>query len=287
MEGITLEIMDKALRQAREGRRHILRAMLRGYCRAQLRDPTCRRRPYPFLCAAESNQPPRRTLSPYAPRIIRIPMDPAKAGALIGPQGKTIKGIISETGIQGIQLSDDQKFVEISGVGKEAVEQAVLRVRAIVEDPIPGTIYRQETRRSAPAGGGAPRSLPRRLMPAAPRPRRDARIVQVAQFGVFVEIMPGREGLCHVSELDVKPVSDVAAAFKEGECSVPPLVPLVPSYAGLLLSASVVHMTLRFCFTGDLVDVVLLEALENGKLKLSRRALLNAKAKGETPLGRL
>ena len=153
--------------------------------------------------------PPRGTLSPYAPRIRTVLIPVEKIGAVIGSGGRTARGIQETTGVEiQIEQSGECFLVGPSDAALQAAEDAV---RALAFDPEVGSVYRQ------------------------------ARVVQVAPFGAFVEIAPKRDGLLHVSEWDVHRTANIGDVVKEG----------------------------------DLVDVMVLEVNEGtGKVKLSRKALL-------------
>ena len=144
IEGLDLSIMREALDQAREGRLHILGEMEKA------------------LAA------PRADLSPYAPRIVTVQINPEKIGDLIGPKGKTIRGIQDETGAE-ISV-DDSGTVTIAAVGGEAMERARQMVQAITQEPIVGEVY-------------------------------EGLVKSTTAFGAFVEILPGTEALLHISEM--------------------------------------------------------------------------------------
>ena len=144
IQGLEIKIMEEALEQAREGRLHILGEMKKA------------------LAA------PRADLSPYAPRIVTLNISPEKIGDLIGPKGKTIRGIQDET---GAELSvDDSGLVTIAAVGGESMERARQMVMALTAEPIVGEVY-------------------------------EGTVKSTMQFGAFIEIMPGTEALLHISEL--------------------------------------------------------------------------------------
>ncbi len=187
--GISAQILKDALAQAHEGRMHILREMLRAI------------------------EKPRDEISPYAPRIIRIKIDPDKIGLIIGPGGKMIKSIQEETKAT-IEIDDDGT-VNIWGVGMDSAEKARERIEALTEEVKPGRVY------------------------------NDCRVVSVKDFGCFVEVLPGQEGLVHVSELGdgfVNKVSDVVAV-------------------------------------GDRIDVKCVGVDNQGRIKLSKKAVLAASQK--------
>jgi polyribonucleotide nucleotidyltransferase len=160
VEGITHEIMAKALMQAKEGREHILSKM----------NQACPK--------------PREELSKYAPRIVIIKVKPSKIGTIIGPGGKQIRAIVDETGVD-LDIDDDG-IVNISGVDPEGVKRAKEIVESLVAEVEVGQTY-------------------------------NGKIVSIVAFGVFVEIIPGQEGLCHISELSHERVEDIGALFKEGQ----------------------------------------------------------------------
>jgi polyribonucleotide nucleotidyltransferase len=144
IEGLDLDIMREALDQAREGRLHILGEMNKA------------------LGA------PRPDLSPYAPRIVTVQINPEKIGDLIGPKGKTIRGIQDETGAE--ITVDDSGTVTIAAVGGEAMERARQMVQAITQEPVVGEVY-------------------------------EGLVKSTTAFGAFVEILPGTEALLHISEM--------------------------------------------------------------------------------------
>jgi polyribonucleotide nucleotidyltransferase len=183
IEGLDLKIMREALAQAREGRLHILGEM------------------------AKTLAEPRSDLSPYAPRIVTVQINPEKIGDLIGPKGKTIRGIQEETGAE-INV-EDTGLVTIAAVGGEAMERAREMVRQLTAEPVIGDIY-------------------------------EGTVKSTTAFGAFVEIMPGTEGLVHISEL------------KHGRT----------------------EKTEDVVKRGDRVRVKLLDRDERGRLRLSMKALL-------------
>ncbi|HWJ23332.1 MAG TPA: polyribonucleotide nucleotidyltransferase, partial [Gemmatimonadaceae bacterium] len=160
IEGLDLEIMKQALAQAREGRLHIL-----GEMRKALAEP-------------------RAELSPYAPRIVTMTINPEKIGDLIGPKGKTIRGIQEETGAE--ITVDDTGTVTIAAVGGEAMERARQMVRAITAEPIVGDTY-------------------------------EGTVKSTTAFGAFVEIMPGTEALLHISEMRHARVEKTEDVVKKGD----------------------------------------------------------------------
>ncbi|MGQ9706978.1 MAG: polyribonucleotide nucleotidyltransferase [bacterium] len=127
---------------------------------------------------------PKKELSPYAPRIriLQIPVE--KIGEVIGPGGKMIRKIINDTGVD-IDIKDDGR-VFISSTNSDGVKKAVDIIESLTEDVEVGKIYK-------------------------------GRVVRIAEFGAFIEIPPGKEGLCHISQLDVNRVGRVEDIVKVGD----------------------------------------------------------------------
>jgi polyribonucleotide nucleotidyltransferase len=163
VDGLSYEVLSKALQQAKEGRLHILNKML------------------------EIIPEPRAEYKPNVPRIevIEIPKD--MIGAIIGPGGKVIQAIQEETGtVIVIEEVDKVGLVQISGPGVEPLEAAKKRIKAIIALPEVGEIYK-------------------------------GKVKSVVSFGAFVEIIPGKDGLLHVSEMDWNRVETAEDFIKEGE----------------------------------------------------------------------
>jgi polyribonucleotide nucleotidyltransferase len=160
IDGLDLKIMTEALAQAKEGRLHILGEM------------------------AKALNAPKADLSPYAPRIVTLTISPEKIGDLIGPKGKTIRGIQDETGAE--LTVDDSGLVTIAAVGGEAMERAKQMVKAITAEPVVGDTY-------------------------------EGTVKSITAFGAFVEIMPGTEALLHVSEIKWERVDKTEDVLKKGE----------------------------------------------------------------------
>jgi polyribonucleotide nucleotidyltransferase len=160
VSGITTEIMQKALEQARRGRMHILGKM------------------------TEALPTPRQNISAFAPRIvtIRIPVD--KIRDVIGPGGKTIRGIIERTGVK-IDVEDDGR-VNVASADGASAQKAVSIIQELTATPELNKTYLGKVQR-------------------------------ITDFGAFVEIMPGTDGLLHVSEIANHRVKDVRDELKEGE----------------------------------------------------------------------
>lgn len=160
ISGVNREIMDQALRQAREGRLHILNIM--------------------NSVLAE----PRSNVSGHAPRIITFKVKPDKIREIIGPGGKVIRGIIEATGVK-IDVEDDGT-VRIASVDEEASKKAIEMVQRIAAEAEVGKIYKGTVRK-------------------------------IVEFGAFVEILPGTDGLIHISQLAPERVRKVTDVLKEGD----------------------------------------------------------------------
>jgi polyribonucleotide nucleotidyltransferase len=164
---------------------------------------------------ARCDPAPAGELSHYAPRIRTIMIPVEKIGAVIGSGGRVARSIQEATGVEINIEQTGECFLK--GPTDAALKAAEAAVRALAFDPLPGQVYRQ------------------------------ARVVQVAPFGAFVEVAPKRDGLLHISEWDVGRTANIADVVKEG----------------------------------DRVDVMVLEVAEGtGKIKLSRKAMLLADAGG-------
>ena len=158
--GVSENVLRVALEQAREGRIHILREMIKALDR------------------------PREEISPHAPKIIQLRIDPEKIGIVIGPGGKMIKKIQEETGSQ-IEIEDDGT-VKIWGTSLVGATDAQHRIEALTEEVKSGRVYQ-------------------------------GRVVSIKDFGCFVEVLPGQEGLVHVSELGNGFVQKVGDVVKIGD----------------------------------------------------------------------
>jgi polyribonucleotide nucleotidyltransferase len=161
---------------------------------------------------------PKKDISSHAPRLVRTKIDPQKIGLLIGPGGKTIRLIQEETA-STIDVTDDGT-VTISGPNQAGVDDALARVEALTEEIKVGKIY-------------------------------NGVVSSIKDFGAFIEIVPGKDGLCHISELSdgyVKSVSDV-------------------------------------CKEGDKMQVKVIAVDDQNRVKLSRKAVLAEQGKGGEPGG--
>ena len=160
LTGLSLDLARQAFEQAREARLAILDKM------------------------AEAIKAPRAELSKYAPRIFTIKINPEKIGAVIGPQGKVIKGIVEATGCQ-IDIEDDGS-VHIFSTSGEAADRAIEQIKAITAEVEVGKIYR-------------------------------GKVVGIKEFGAFVEILPDKDGLLHISEIADYRVKNVEDVIKMGD----------------------------------------------------------------------
>ena len=186
VDGLSFEILEKALNQAREGRMHIL---------GKITD-----------CIAE----PRAELKPHAPRIetMRIPKE--FIGAVIGPGGKIIQGMQEETGATiSIEEVEGEGIIEIAANNGAAISEAIAKIRAIVAIPEAGEIYE---------------GVVRSVMP----------------YGAFVEFMPGKDGLLHISEIDWKRFETMEeTGIKEGDNITIKLLDIDPKTGKFKLSRRV------------------------------------------------
>ncbi|MGD8961575.1 MAG: polyribonucleotide nucleotidyltransferase [Desulfobacterales bacterium] len=180
------EIMQKALEQARVGRLFILKKML------------------------EAISEPRKEISPYAPTISTIKINPDKIREVIGPGGKIIRGIQSETNTS-IEI-DDSGLVKIAAYSKEEGLAAIKMVEDLTQEPEVGAVY-------------------------------EGTVVKVTDFGAFVQILPGTDGLVHISQLANRRITKVTDVVKEG----------------------------------DSLKVKVLEISRDGKIRLSHKAILEEK----------
>lgn len=187
VQGLPYEVLTKALMQAREGRLHIIGEM------------------------EKTMSQPNADFKPNAPRIIEIIIDTDQIGAVIGPGGKIIQEIQRESGATiTIEEKDNKGIVQIAAVGKESMDKALARVRAIVAVPEIGAVYK-------------------------------GKVKNIQSFGAFIEIMPGKDALLHISEISHERLASMDGVLKEGE----------------------------------IIEVKLIGVDEkNGKLKLSRKVLL-------------
>lgn len=195
VDGLSYEILEKALRQAKEGRLFILNKML------------------------ETLSEPRADFKPHVPRIVVMFVPKEMIGAVIGPGGKIIQNIQLETGATiTIEEIGDQGRVEIAATSKESIDAAINKIKGIVAIPEVGETY-------------------------------VGKVKSIMSYGAFVEFLPGKEGLLHISEIEWKRTESMdQTGIKEG----------------------------------DMIEVKLLDIDEKtGKFKLSRKALLPRPPKEE------
>ncbi|NUQ04905.1 MAG: polyribonucleotide nucleotidyltransferase, partial [Anaerolineae bacterium] len=183
IEGVTDAVMTQALAQAKDARLTILDLIL------------------------QTIPEPRKSLSPYAPRMESIKISPEKIGAVIGPGGKTVRGIQERIGVK-IDIQEDGTIF-VAGVDGRTVEQAINEIRGMTEEAEVGRIY-------------------------------TGKVTRIEPYGAFVEYMPGREGLVHISQL-----ADRRIATPDEEVAL-----------------------------GDEIMVMVTDAPADGKVRLSRQAVL-------------
>jgi polyribonucleotide nucleotidyltransferase len=187
IEGLSRDVLLKALKQAREARSHILDAM------------------------EETISEPREDLSPYAPRLTKLQIDPDRIGAVIGPGGKVVKSIQKETNTEiSVDEEEGTGIVTIAATNQDDAEAAIERVKQIVAVPKEGEDY-------------------------------VGTVKGIRDFGAFVEIMPERTGLLHVSEISHEYVEDIE----------------------------------EYLQVGDKVKVHLLEVKDDGKMRLTRKPFVS------------
>jgi len=189
VDGISMEIIRASLDQTKLGRMHILDTSMN-------------------VAIAE----PREEISPYAPKMAIIRINPDQIAEVIGSRGKVIKRIIEESGVEKIDTEDDGRIF-VSDRDIEKVNRAVEIIKAIVNPPEVGAIY-------------------------------TGKVTRLMTFGCFVEIAPEKEGLVHVSQLDVKRVENVE----------------------------------EFVKVGDELQVKVVEIDDQGRINLSRKAVLDPDA---------
>ena len=163
-DGLSYEILEKALAQAKAGREHILGEMMK------------------------TISEPREDFKPHVPRIEQFTIPKEFIGAVIGPGGKIIQGMQEETGATiTIDEEDGVGKIQVSGPNKESIDAAIAKIRAIVAIPEVGETY-------------------------------NAKVISIMPYGCFVEFMPGKEGLLHISEIAWKRLETVEeAGLKEGD----------------------------------------------------------------------
>ncbi|PWS28931.1 polyribonucleotide nucleotidyltransferase [Pedobacter yonginense] len=195
INGLSYEVLTKALLQAKEGRLHILNEM------------------------KKTISQPNEDYKPHAPRIVSLTIDKEFIGAIIGPGGKIIQEMQRETGASiSIEEVDGKGIVEVFADNKASIDAAVTRIRNIVAKPEIGEVYQ-------------------------------GKVKSIMPFGAFVEVMPGKDGLLHISEISWERLETMDGVLKEG----------------------------------DKIEVKLLDIDKQGKMKLSRKVLLPRPEKPAAP----
>lgn len=163
-DGLSYEILEKALMQARDGRLHILNKI------------------------NETIPAPREDYKPHVPRIVTMTIPKDLIGAVIGPGGKIIQGIQEESGATvSIDEIDNEGYIEVAAANKDAIDKALSMINAIVELPEEGKVYTGKVR-------------------------------SILEFGAFVEFMPNRDGLLHISEISWDRIENMeASGINEGD----------------------------------------------------------------------
>ena len=163
-DGLSYEILEKALMQARDGRLHILNII------------------------NQTIPAPREDYKPHVPRIVTMTIPKELIGAVIGPGGKIIQGIQEESGATvSIDEIDDHGYIEVAAANKAAIDKALSMINAIVELPEEGKTYK-------------------------------GKVVNIMDFGAFVQFMPNRDGLLHISEISWDRLDNMeASGLKEGD----------------------------------------------------------------------
>ncbi len=163
-DGLSYEILEKALMQARDGRLHILNII------------------------NQTIPAPREDYKPHVPRIVTMTIPKELIGAVIGPGGKIIQGIQEESGATvSIDEIDDHGYIEVAAANKAAIDKALGMINAIVELPEEGKTY-------------------------------TGKVVNIMDFGAFVQFMPNRDGLLHISEISWERLDNMeASGLKEGD----------------------------------------------------------------------
>lgn len=160
VHGLPVEILEKAIMTSRVGRTHILRHMI------------------------SVISEPKKQLSPYAPRIEKIKINPEKIGAIIGKGGETINKITAETGAE-IDIRDDG-LITVASADTASIEKAMNWIKSLVEEPEVGKLYH-------------------------------GKVVSIKDFGAFVNIMNGTDGMLHISQISESRVEKVTDVLKEGQ----------------------------------------------------------------------
>ena len=160
VHGLPVSVLEKAILTSKKGREHILRHMLSVISK------------------------PKAELSPYAPRIEKLKINPEKIGAIIGKGGETINKITSETGAE-VDIKEDG-LITISSSNAEKIEKALNWIKSLVEEPEVGKIYR-------------------------------GKVVSIKDFGAFVNILPGIDGMLHISQISEKRTEKVTDVLSQDQ----------------------------------------------------------------------
>ncbi|MDR1592120.1 MAG: polyribonucleotide nucleotidyltransferase [Prevotellaceae bacterium] len=186
VDGLSYEILENALKQAREGRLFILDKI------------------------TDTLSAPRPDLKPHAPRIVTMMIPKELIGAVIGPGGKIIQGIQADTGaVIAIEEVEEGGRIEIAATNKESIDAAVTKIKNIVALPEVGAVY-------------------------------DAKVRSIMAYGVFIEFMPGKEGLLHISEIDWKRYNTMEeTGIKEGDVLTVKLLDIDSKTGKFKLSAKI------------------------------------------------
>ncbi len=185
VEGLSYEVLTEALKQAKQGRLHILSKM------------------------TETLDKPRADYKPHVPRIEKIIIPKEMIGALIGPGGKVIQEIQNTTGSTiVIEEVDNVGVVDVFAVDKESIEAAMMRIKAIVEVPEIGKIYK-------------------------------GKVKSIVNFGAFIEILPNKDGLLHISEIEWRRIQNVEDVLKVGDAIEVKLIDVDAKTGNLKLSRKI------------------------------------------------
>ena len=163
VDGLSYDVLEEALEQARRGREHILGEM------------------------AKSLSAPRAEMKPNAPRLVQINIERDMIGAVIGPGGKIVQEIQRESGATvAIEETDKGGLVTVFAANKESLDDAIKRIKSITQLPEVGEVY-------------------------------DGKVKAIMPFGAFVEILPGKDGLLHISEIKWERIESMEGIMEVGE----------------------------------------------------------------------
>ncbi len=190
-DGLTYEVIEEALRKTRDARYHIIDDVL-----------------------LKAIPEVRAELSPYAPKVMTIKIDPEKIREVIGQGGKVIQGIVADTGAK-IDIEEDGT-IHIFAETQESGNAAKKAIEAIVEEPEIGRIYKGVVK-------------------------------TITAFGAFVEILPGKDGLCHISKLDMARVEKVEDVCQEGDTMIVKVMEIDPKTGKISLSRKDAMLEIEDC----------------------------------------